>query len=333
MKSLKLTALTLLSVTLFLLSCGDDNEGNTQTEFGAVFVTSNTTPTIGIFDFTDSEQSNVQFGLSSTDSDGIVYSSDNDKMYVASRTNNRVEVYSNLKETSINTNLTLAFSSTSDFANVRKLAVSGDKVVVSQDASDANNQTNAYFVYQINENSATLVNTYTANINLWDIQFSGNTLYAIADNSDSLAAYNNFLSNQDGLVSPTTKIQVEGIVRTHALYYDAGEDIMFLSDIGLATSDSDGAIHVITDFGTKFSAAGNNGTISTSDQIIIEGSNTELGNPVGLTYDSDTKKIYVAERLNGGGKLLEFDLPTANGNPSPTSSQNFAGAAAVYLSN
>ncbi|HAW81692.1 MAG TPA: hypothetical protein DCX27_19525 [Balneola sp.] len=134
-------------------------------------------------------------------------------------------------------------------------------------------------------------------------------------------------------MSPDSKVQIEGIVRTHALYYSASTDIMFLSDIGDAGSSTDGAIHVITDFSSKFNAAGNNGSISTSDQIIIEGSNTQLGNPVGLAYDSTSQKIYVAERAVDGGKLLEFSLPTTNGNPSPTYSQNFAGAAAVYLAN
>ncbi len=333
MKYLKLTSLIILTTSLLFISCGDDNNGGGETTtFGNVFVSSNTTPTIGIFDFSGSSVTNVQFGLSSTDSDGIAYSSVSDELYVASRTNNRVEVYSGLKETEESANLNLSYFSSSDFANARKLAVSGDKIVISQDASDANNQQNAYFVYQVTNNNATLINTYQADINLWDIQFAGNTFYAIEDNSDTLAVYNNFLSNSDALVSPDIKVQVEDIVRTHALFYDAATNIMFLSDIGAATSDSDGAIHIITDFSTKLAAAGDGGSISSSDQIVIEGSNTELGNPVGLAYDSENQKIYVAERANGGGKLLEFDMPSANGNPSPANSLNFAGAAAVHMS-
>ena len=334
MNKIRVTPILILFLGLISISCGtSDGGGDVTTEFGAVFVSSNTTPVVGIFDFSSSSVSSVQFGLSSTDSDGIIYSAASDELYIASRTNNRVEVYSDLKNTEASLNINLAFSSSQDFSNARKLAASGSKVVVSQDASDANNQTNAYYVYEIGDNSATLTNTYTADINLWDIQFSGNTLYAIQDNSDTLAVYNNFLSNSDGLVSPDTKVQIEGIVRTHALHYNASSDIMFLSDIGDAGSSTDGAIHVITNFSSKFTAAGNNGTISSSDQVVIEGSNTQLGNPVGIAYDSSSQKIYVAERAVDGGKLLEFNLPSANGNPSPTFSQNFAGAAAVYLAN
>jgi 6-phosphogluconolactonase (cycloisomerase 2 family) len=334
MKTNKLTTLIILIFGVSFLSCGSgDDNGDLTTEFGAVFVSSNTTPVVGIYDFSSSSVSSVQFGLSSTDSDGIIYSSDSDELYIASRSNNRVEVYTNLKETEASLNLNLAFSSSQDFVNARKMASSGNKLVVSQDASDGNNQTNAFYVYEVGGNAATLSNTYTTDIHLWDIQFSGNSLYAIQDNSDTLAVYNNFLSNSDGLVSPSIKVQIEGIVRTHALYYSASTDIMFLSDIGDAASDSDGAIHVINNFSSKFSAAGNNGTISLSDQIVIEGSSTELGNPVGLAYDNEAQKIYVAERAVDGGKLLEFDLPSTNGNASPTFSQNFAGSAAVYLAN
>ncbi len=334
MKKTKISSLLIFLFGIVFISCGSSNDDDDiTTEFGAVFVSSNTTPVVGIYDFSSTTVSSIQFGLSSADSDGIIYSSVSDELYIASRTNNRVEVYTDLKKTEASLNIELAFSSSQDFANARKLAASGSKVVVSQDASDANNQTNAYYVYEVGDNSATLVNTYTADINLWDIQFSGNALYAIQDNSDTLVVYNNFLSNSDGLVSPDTKVQIEGIVRTHALHYNASSDIMFLSDIGDAGSSTDGAIHVISDFSSKFAAAGNNGTISTSDQIVIEGSNTQLGNPVGIAYNSETQKIYVAERAVDGGKLLEFDLPSSNGNASPTYSQNFAGAAAVYFAN
>lgn len=145
MKTNKLKTLIILVLGFSFLSCGSgDDEGDITTEFGAVFVSSNTTPVVGIYDFSSSTVSSIQFGLSSTDSDGIIYSSVSDELYMASRTNNRVEVYTNLKETEASLNLNLAFSSSQDFANARKLASSGSKVVVSQDASDANNQTNAF---------------------------------------------------------------------------------------------------------------------------------------------------------------------------------------------
>jgi len=333
MNRYKFSTLILLIFSTLLLSCDNgDDDNDIETEFGAVFVSSNLSPIVGIYDFSDEgDVSLVQFGIASSDADGITYDSESELLFVASRSNNRVEVYSDLKETEINANLDLSFSSTSDFSNARKLAISGDKVLIAQDAGDNNNQQNRFFVYTVSNNTATLSNTYDPQINLWDVQFAGNALYAVEDNSDTLAVFNNLLSNSDGVVTASQKVQVAGIVRTHALFYSSESDIMFMSDIGDADSGTDGAIHIIQNFSAKLSAAGTNGSIAEVDQIIIEGSNTQLGNPVGLTYNSDTQKIYVAERKVDGGKLLAFDLPTANGNFAPSFSQNFSGAAAVYL--
>lgn len=336
MNKYKLSTLAILIFSTLIISCSsnDDGGGDIETEFGKVFVSSNISPVVGIYDFSDSNNvSSVQFGTSSTDSDGIIYSSSTDQLFVASRTNNRIEVYSDLKQTEVSANLNLSLNSTTDFTNARKLAGTGSTLVVSQDASPSNSEQNRFFVYEVNESSITLQNTYDPEINLWDMQFSGNTLYAIQDNSDTLAVYNNFLSNSDGVVSPTQKVQVEGIVRTHALFYSASSDIMLLSDIGDADSGTDGAIHIIESFSTKLAAAGTNGAISQSDQIIIEGSNTQLGNPVGLAFDPVSGKIFVAERKVDGGKLLSFDFSGSGGNLNPFFSQNFSGAAAVYFAN
>ena len=42
-------------------------------------------------------------------------------------------------------------------------------------------------------------------------------------------------------------------------------------------------------------------------------------------------KEFVAERLNAGGKLLTFNLPTANGDATPTMSRPEPGISSVYL--
>lgn len=331
----KLFLLLIISFSIIFISCGSSDNNDVKLELGNVFVSSNLTPIIGIYDFTGSsnEPESLQFGISSSDSDGIYYDSASDRLFLASRSNNRVEVYSGLTETELNANLTLEVSSSQDFSNARKLTVSGNNIIISQDAGPSNNEENRFFVYTFNNGSLTLANTYDPQINLWDVQFAGGTAYAIQDNSDTLAVFNNLLNKNSGVVTADQKVQIEGIVRTHAQYYSVSEDIMFLSDIGDADSGTDGAIHIIADFSTKLSAAGVNGMIALSDQIVIKGSNTELGNPVGLSYDVDNEKIYVAERKVEGGKLLEFDLPSTGGNLSPSSSINFSGAAAVYFSN
>ena len=66
-------------------------------------------------------------------------------------------------------------------------------------------------------------------------------------------------------------------------------------------------------------------------QIRIYGSATSLGNPVDVAYDNYTKTIFVAERLNGGGKILTFDLPNTNVNTMPISSRPEPGASSIYL--
>jgi hypothetical protein len=274
MNKYKFSSLILLIFsTVFILSCdsGDDDD-DIETEFGTVFVTSNLSSVVGIYDFSDEDDINlVQFGIASSDADGIAYDAESEMLFVASRSNNRVEVYSDLEETEINASLDLSFSSTSDFSNARKLALSGDKVLIAQDAGDDNGQQNRFFVYTVNGNSVTLSNTYDPQINLWDVQFAGNTLYAVEDNSDTLAVFNNLLSNSDGVVTASQKVQVADIVRTHALYYSSESDIMFMSDIGDADSGTDGAIHIIQNFSAKLSAAGTNGCIAVNDHIIIEG--------------------------------------------------------------
>lgn len=328
-------AVVLILSSIILLSCDSkDTNDDITTEFGNLFVTSNTTPVIGIFDFSgDSSTNFVQFGIASSDADGVIYDDDNERLIIASRSNNRLEVYTDLEKTELSANLILNYSSNQDFSNARKLAKSANKVLVVQDANAGNNNENKFFVYQLNNSSASLINTYEIRANLWDAQFAGNKLYAVHDNSDTLAVYNNVLDNNDGVVTADLKVQIEGIVRTHAFYYVHQEDLMLLTDIGDADSGTDGAIHIISDFSIKLGLAGNNGAISLDDQIVIAGNNTELGNPVGITYDAENEKIYVAERKSEGGKVLQFDLPTVNGNQAPTFSQNFAGAAAVYFSN
>lgn len=315
-----------------LSSCKSNSSEEGEVTLGRLFVSSNTTAIVGVIDVSDfSNLETASFGIIATDADGIYYSSSQDLIVQANRTNNRVDVYTDISLSEIDANLVIGASSTSDFSNGRKIAVTGNTAVVAQDASDTNNQTNAFAVYSFSSSSVTLSKLLPTSINLWDIQFVGSDLYAIVDNSDSLAVFTGFLSQDVDLITPSKTVSIAGIVRTHALFYDSESDIMFMTDIGDAGSDSDGAIHIIRDFSSKFSSASNGGEIALSSQIRIGGTNTELGNPVGVTYDADEEVIYVAERASGGGKVLAFGLPSANGNPVPEFSMNYSGASAVYL--
>ncbi|MCR5862724.1 hypothetical protein LRS05_11485 [Flavobacterium sp. J372] len=58
-----------------------------------------------------------------------------------------------------------------------------------------------------------------------------------------------------------------------------------------------------------------------------------LGNPVDVAYDNVAKRIYVAERLNGGGRVLTFASPsTGTFDTAPLQNRAEPGVSAVYLS-
>lgn len=326
--------ISVLLCVLFIFSCDSSQDSSSiTTEFGQVFVTSNTNSAVTIFDFSDDAATSfLKFNIASTNADGIVYDRSKDQLIIASKSNNSLEVYSDLTKTEMFTNLNLKYSSTQDFSNPAKIAKSSNKILVVQNGDDSNNNQHKLFVYRVGNSSATLINNYNPQFDLWDVQFAGNNLYAVQDNSDSLAAFNNILDNADGFIPTDIKVQIEGITRTHAFHYVISKDVMLLTDIGDENNATDGAIHIIKDFSSKLSTAGNRGSIALTNQLVIKGDNTELGNPVGITYDAELNKIYVAEGLADGGKLLQFDFPTTNGNQAPIYSQKVAGAASVYYS-
>jgi hypothetical protein len=217
--------------------------------------------------------------------------------------------------------------SSSDFSNGRGLAVVGRQYVVAQDASDANNNTNGFVIYEdTNDDGLNRLRTYTTSINTWGLQYIGDDMYAVVDNSDSIAVFNDFFGNADNaMVEPDSYIRIDGLVRTHGIQYDEDEDIMVLTDVGEASSDSDGALFIINNF-SSFSGS----TVTAADYTKISGNSTMLGNPVDVDYDEDTDRIYVAERLRDGGLLLVFSADDS-GDVAPASSLNFSGISALWL--
>jgi hypothetical protein len=130
---------------------------------------------------------------------------------------------------------------------------------------------------------------------------------------------------------PSKRVTIEGLVRTHGITYSSVENTMVLTDVAAATSDSDGGIIIINNFSSVFSSTANNGTIAMSSQLRIYGPNSMLGNPVDVAYDNVTKMIYVAERVNGGGRVLTFSVPTTSGDFTPVMNRLEPGCAAVFL--
>ena len=333
------------------LACTDCNESkiaisarNHNSEDATdLYISTNTGGSIGIVDVSDINNVGERFiDVVNTDGDGIFYDQPSNVMYQVDRSNNRVNAYAATTTLPNGAAVSPSMMSTSDFNNGREMAVKGNFIVVAEDAAPGNGNMNRFYVYQNTGSSISLVKTFNATINLWGLTFVGNNLYAVEDNSSNLAIYNNFLSNSDGsTLTPSVKLTISGIVRTHGIDYNAENDVLTLTDVGDAGSSTDGAIHVITNFTSsklgfamrtaRYSGGAFTATIPMSQQVRLSGSNTFLGNPVDVDYNYETGEIFVAERANGGGRVLAFNFPSGSGNPSPIYNQTFAGASAVHL--
>lgn len=333
--------LSICALTFTTLSCSDDDtqpmmEEEDQTSV-RLFTSNNSDGNISILDVTN--MSNVQSKTlitTSTAADGVYYDASADAVFQASRSNLNLEGFYNVDMLLNNTTATIDISSTTDMESPREVAVSGDYYVVADNSDvdgDSNTPDGRLFVYQKTSNNFVLRNTITTNFKLWGIVFSGADLYAIVDTTDQLAVFNNFLSNTtDQTLMASKTISIEGIVRTHGIALDG--NTMVLTDIGVAsgtaTSATDGAFHIISDFSSKFNNTANGGTLALSEQVRVEGSSTLLGNPVDVAYDATTNTVFIAEAANG--KILAFNNIGSGGNLSPVIDYNLASASAVYLS-
>ncbi len=324
--SFRKLSLPLLSFAILsLAACGDDDDilGIDTDDNGTVFLSSNTTGMIGILDVEDDPLEIRSFMVNGTDADGIYYNGDNNNIFQVNRSSNTLIEYDNVFN-ALDDNGDLDVNSESDvaFDNGRGLAYYADNFVVANDGDS----TNSFVVFRMpGEDVIESIGSYPTTINVWGVEFVGTSLYAVVDNSDSIAIYDNFLANTPGdTVAPTRFIKIDGITRTHGLTYDEGDDLMILTDIGDAGSDSDGGIVVIRNFSALTSPT----TIGSAGYTRISGPTTKLGNPVDVGYDTTRDMIYVAERANGGGTLLGFPVD-ATGDTAPMVDLPFAGASSV----
>ncbi|WP_235296260.1 CHRD domain-containing protein [Portibacter marinus] len=305
------------------------NVGTPDFNRAQLFVSSNTQCLVGALVAGYNGESTLYTAqVEAMDADGIYFANKSDALYQVNRSSNRIDKYDNVLEAIFHgETVSKSLHSSSDFVNGRELAVGFNQFIVAQDANDSNDQTNALFVYEEGEDTISLVKQNTTDINLWGIQMVDSTLWAIEDNSSNVAYYENFLDQPEGEISATGKVSVENLVRTHGLFYDVRTDVMYLTDVGEASSAEDGAIVIVN----EWSVAIADDVISADEQVRIEGANTELGNPVDIAYDMATNLIWVAERANAGGKILAFSAPSEGGDITPDESIPFAGASAVYF--
>ena len=250
-------------------------------------------------------------------------------MYVASRSTLNLNAYTNVEAQLLGTTTAVTgVSGAVAFTSPRALATSGNTVVV------ADNGNNQLFVYNRTGNGLTLANTFDIDFPLWGIEFVGNSLYVVVDTTGDLAVYDNFLSNStDGNLAASKRITIEGIVRTHGISYDAQDDLLIMTDIGSAMSDSDGGYHLISNARAKIDGVANGGTLAVAgNQVRVAGAATLMGNPIDVTFDTVANVVYVAEIANGGGRILGFPL-TASGNATPTVNNMLTSASSVDFYN
>ncbi|WPP51432.1 hypothetical protein [Catalinimonas niigatensis] len=306
----------------------EDDDDSKDMDDKWLFASTNTGSNFTIFDVEDLKDIEKTIAnTGSMDADGIYYDAEKDIVYQLSRTESVVHAYTKVSELKGTEDVTPAYSSTSDFTSGREITVSGNKLIVAEDVDDMNK----LIVYTLGDSAITLDKIYEVDFNLWGIQLKRGTLYAVKDNTNMLAVFEDFLSNPEGWIMPTKSVAIDGIVRTHGVDYDVAQDIMVLTDVGDAESDTDGGVHVIANFSNVLMETADMDTISMDKQRHIAGDKTMLGNPVDAVIGTD-KMLYVAERANGGGRFLVFNYPGEYCNVKPKVDVTYEGASAVYLS-
>jgi len=301
-----------LLLILFLLGtsiCGFSHEPKiflTNNSQPPVFVSSNSQSEIGVYDLADMGISMSSFTSQAMEANGIYYDGDNDIIYQLNRTNNVINAYSGVCDSlAIGASPTLTATSTSDFVNGREIAVTGNKLVVAEDASPDNGNVNKFFIYEITPTNIILDQSFEVSVNLWGFRILENTVFAVVDNSNQIAVFNNFFDNLDGsMVVPTNLVTVEGLNNARGMTYIPAGDRMILTDIGDIGNDTDGAIVYVNEF---FNAIEGDLLIEMNEQVRIEGPNSTLGNPVDAVFEEEDERIFVAENTNGGGRLLAFN--------------------------
>lgn len=309
----------------------DETDGNvgdsSEARVTRLYATSTADGNVSVYDGSGMLTKTVATGSDATE--GIYYDAFNDAIVQASRSGLALEAYGSFNAVTDLANITADFSGSAELASPREIAVFGNKVVVSS------NTENKFYVYEYNGSSFNLLNTFDAGFDTWGITFMGNTLLAVVDATSDLAVYDNFLTNfsADGAITPTKRITVEGIVRTHGIYYSAADDVLVMTDIGdAADANTDGGFQITQDFSTVLAGIEDGGLLSWLSQSRVAGSMTEMGNPIDVAYDHKTKTVFIAEI--GNGKVLAFsDALNASGNVAPAVSNDLTSAASIYLYN
>ncbi|WP_194849975.1 YncE family protein [Nonlabens antarcticus] len=336
MKNFTLPAALLFSMAV-LVSCSTDSEGIDDTSNPTIgpkvtlFTGSNTSGKINMYDMSDMRNvTNKSFQSTSRDSGGLRFDPIQGNLVEASRSENNVLVFENINNSLDGSSLAPTLRSDVQVENPRDIIIAGNKIIVSSDAAGPRDS-NKFYVYDSNGDSVKLVKVFETGFQHWGIFLAGNTLYAAMDNSGSIAVYNNFLSNDSGVLTANDVFLIEGAKSLRGITYDDIEDTLFLADVGNPLDDSDGAIHTIKNFSVKYSGMSSYGTIEAQDIKTVQGSKSMLGNPIDLQYDHIGKVLYAAERSTNGGMALAFDNSDEGGDVSPMMQKAVSGISSIHL--
>ena len=289
-----------------------------------LFVTNNDNGNISRYSVTG--DSLVTLMTTTTAAEGIYYDASADVVYQASRSALQLEAFADVSTLMDGDAITASYTGATDLESPRELAVNGSSFVV------ADNGSNTFFVYENTGSGFTLTSKVEVPFPVWGITFKGDDLYAVVDTTGDLAVYYDFLSNaNNGILNPSKRVTIEGIVRTHGITYDGTDDVMVLTDIGdAADANTDGGFHIISDFSSKFDALSDGELLPVGMQVRVAGSSTLMGNPIDVAYDSETDAVYVSEI--GNGKVLGFTSIGSGGDLSPSFNKDLAMASSIQFS-
>ncbi len=324
-------------VTFSFLACSSDDEQpeNVNLSDTAHLYATSHSGTVKKFDINTGAK--TTYNTSSSDAEGIYYNDASDSFIIVSRAPSQIQEYEGISDLAARKshNISTVFTGNSDLESPRDLAVSNDFYVVSDNADvDGNEETpeGRFFIYQRTDNGFSLRNVVITRFKIWGIEFVNDDLYVIKDFSNEVAVFRNFINlyKNFNIAAPNKTIALEGIVRGHGLDFENGT--MIVSDIGEEVVDTDGALHIIKDFTSKFENTPAEGLLPISEQLRISGTKTLLGDPVAVVYDANYNAVFVAEAANGGGRVLGFrDIRTASGNISPVVNYVFQGASGLHF--
>ena len=331
-----------------LTSCDEDNDQLIDLDRGdeRVLVASNTTAKLAKFTTDDlNEPERIDITVPYMDGDGIGLRGDD--LFAANRSGMKLHLLDDVFDDDNEDNVSVETTSDEEISNQRGVAVNreftGALVAVASAGNADNGNRNRIYLFKGERSDLDLEAVVEVDFQLWGLEWDGDRLLAVMDTTNSVAVFEDFddatSTDSAAFRQPDFTFEVEGLTRTHGIAFDSDDDILFLTDIGDAGSDSDGAVHVVTNWDAAARSAARDGVLELSRQARIAGSGTFLGNPVDVGYDNANNFLFVAERAASGGLVIGFDMENIsdnNGNTvalAPIFRQNVAGASSIEVKN